>query len=578
MKRKQQSLTMIVLICAVFAFGGWVSHYVEASAPDFYYEVIQNTGIFGRIYEEISMGYVEQIDPEKFIRAGINGMLDQLDPYTVFIEKDDTAELNIMTKGKYNGLGMRIAKRGDWPLVIEPPFPNSPAQRAKIKEGDYIVEIDGESTKPLSVSETANRLRGEVGTEVTIKIKREGESTLLEFKLTRAEIKVEDISYKKIVQDSIGYVKLTHFSKDAGKEIFTAIKELKSQGMKSLILDLRNNPGGLLEAAVAVTDNLVDKGKLIVSTKGRTEAANQQYLARHDPILGDMPLIILVNSTSASASEIVSGAIQDLDRGVIIGTRTYGKGLVQTLVSVGKGAALKMTTAKYYIPSGRLIQKLDVFKNAKEKVFRAIVDSSFDSIIETEIADTANEVKPAVFTTSGGRSVYGNGGITPDIVIEEPKYDRYMSELEMKSMLFNFSVKYAAKHHDLSMDFVVDDHLLNEFRKYLEDAKFDYKPNTLISLEKFEKEAREANIFESVNDQTQKIREAIAGEKNKCFGKHSDFIKRRLKEEISAKMWGTDAEIEASFSTDRALQKALGLLSDSSGYYAILHPASKSGD
>ena len=581
MKGRKHTLTMILLIIAVLAFGGWVSHYVDATANDYYYQVQRNTSIFGKIYEEISLRYVEEIEPEKFIRAGINGMLDQLDPYTVFIEKDDNAELSILTKGKYGGLGMRIAKRDDWPIVVEPPFPSSPAERAKIKEGDIIVEIDGESTKPLTVSETAMRLRGKVGTEVTIKIKREGVPELLEFRLIRAEIKIEDINYKKVIKDSIGYIKLTHFSKDAGIEVQNAIRELDEQGMKSLILDLRNNPGGLLESAVAVADNFIEKGQLIVTTRGRSKVSNREYRAEHVPIFGKPPLIILVNGTSASASEIVAGAVQDLDRGVVIGTQTFGKGLVQTLVSIGKDVALKMTTAKYYIPSGRLIQRLDVFEKGRGKVFSTRNDTT-DQKEFSEATDLASKTNSKqnqkAFKTATGRNVYEGGGIVPDIVVEMPKYNQYLTELEMKSMLFNFALVYSAKHSELTPDFEVTDDILNEFKNYLKQKEFDYKPNTLLTLEQFENAAQEAKLYDSISQYTQKMRKVVEAEKEKSFDRNKEFIQRRLKEEIAAKIWGTNAEIEASFDTDEVLKKAIEVISDATQYFAILHPDTKSSD
>lgn len=581
MSRKKQSFTMILLILAVLAFGGWISHYVDAKSADYYYKVKRNIDIFGKIYGEISLRYVEEIEPEKFIRAGIDGMLNQLDPYTVFIEKDDNAEISIMTKGKYGGLGMRIAKRGDWPIVVEPPFPNSPAARARIKEGDIIAEIDGESTKPLTVSETARRLRGKVGTEVTIKVKREGVPELLEFRLTRAEIKIEDINYKKVIKDSIGYIKLTHFSKNAGREVYNAIRQLNNRGMKSLILDLRNNPGGLLESAVAVADNFIEKGQLIVSTRGRTESSNHQYNAKRDPIFGQGPLVVLVNGASASASEIVAGTIQDLDRGVVIGNQTFGKGLVQTLVSVGKDVALKMTTAKYYIPSGRLIQKLDVFKKGREKVFSAVIDSvAQNNLLEFtgEESKPQNKKSKKAYKTALGRIVYGGGGITPDIIIEAPQYNRYMTELEMKSMFFNFGVLYSAKHSELSPDFQVNDQILEEFKNYLREKKFDYKPRTLITLEKFEEVAKEGKLYDSVDEYTLKMKAIIEAEKEKSFERNKDFITKRLKQEIAAKIWGTDAEIEASFDTDGTFRKAIEIISDKTQYSALLRPDTKSSD
>jgi len=557
MRGKRYYTLALFISLIVMAMGGWFSQSGPQREADYYYKIKENLTLFGRVYEEISTKYVEAIDPEKFLQAGIKGMLECLDPYTVYFEKGEREELQIITSGEYGGLGMRIGMRDGVPTVVEPPFEGTPALKAGIREGDKIIEVDGQPTKGMSISETASRLRGEPGTEVTVKILREGEPEPLEFRLVRAVIHIKDVPYYGFVKDRIGYIKLNHFSRNAGQEVEKAIKELKSQGLKALILDLRTNPGGLLESAVEVADKFLPKGELIVYTKGRIKEANREYRAQEDPILGDIPLAVLVNSYSASASEIVSGAIQDLDRGVVIGTSTFGKGLVQTFLPLNRDSGLKITTAKYYIPSGRCIQKPDVFRKKGGNIF----------VLQRDLEE---QEERGEFRTAGGRIVYGGGGIRPDIVVEPRKLSELEKELLRKSMLFNYAVSFAVNHRDLPRDFEVDDAMIEDFKTYLIKKGFSYKIEGEEELEKLSKIAEERNYNPQIKKHIQELKRLLQVEKEKEFQRSLDFIKRGLKREISAKLWGRKAEIEASFEGDRVLQKAIEILSEPKEYTAIL--------
>lgn len=575
MLKKKYLFFVIILAIGLTAFSGQVINYVNATNQDYYYEIKENQKLFGRIYEEISMRYVETIDPSKFIRSGINGMLGELDPYTVFIEKEDNIELKIMTKGKYGGLGMRIIKREGFPTIIEPPMSETPAERAGIREGDQIIEINGKSTTKLSVDKTAKLLRGKPGTKVSITIKRAGEPEPIEFHLIRAVIEVKDITYKGMISDDIGYVQLSHFSKDAGKEVRQAIEELKLQGMQKMILDLRSNPGGLLDAAVKVTDNFLQKGEPVVSTKGRFNAANQDYISENSPIWGDNPLVILVDGGSASASEITSGAIQDLDRGVIIGSPTFGKGLVQTLVHVSNEADLKLTTAKYYIPSGRLIQKKDVFHRGEENVF---LNSGDSTDIEIPSADQKTKKSAKIFRTRNNRSVKEGNGITPDISVKGTTYNRFRTTLIRKSMFFGFAVQYCADHPDLKIDSEVTQSMLDAFREYLKVKKFDYKPAGLSYLDKFEKAIKKEKLNGDLKTHLDGIKKILEAGKEAAFTENTEFISTRLKMEIAAKLGGTKAKLETVFHTDPAILKAIETLEKTEYYYSILQGDAKTGD
>lgn len=561
--RKQFSLVALFVVVLI-TISGLISNWVSAYSPDYYHEIQKNIQLFGRVYQEISKKYVEEVDPNEFMRAGINGMLATLDPYTVLVEKEDNAELQIMSSGKYGGLGMRIGLRSNWPTVVEPPFAGTPALKAGIREGDRIIQVDGVSTKGKSISEVANMLRGEIGSEVFLKIRREGEKEPIEFRLIRAEIVVTDIVYTGMIQDGLGYIRLRHFSRNAGKDIERAIRDLKKQGLEALILDLRSNPGGLLEAAVSVSENFIEKGKPIVSTEGRVKGSVQEYHSERDPVLEDMPLIVLVNGYSASASEIVAGAVQDLDRGVIVGSNTFGKGLVQTVVPVTGEAALKITTAKYLIPSGRSIQDPTKYmRNADGH------DVMLDEDSQSNNGSTSSE-EEKVYHTAGGRKVYAGHGITPDVVVQEDTLRTFQMQLLRKTMPFQFAVVYAVQHPELPKEFEVTPAMLREFEQFLKEKEFEYKSEVEEALHEIEKTARDDDYYASISASVEDLRNEILTQKEREFERSEEFIREQLEQEISAKLWGTKAEIEAGFDSDDVLQEAIGILSDAPRYRAIL--------
>ena len=562
MNNKKQFLSfalVLALIAFAIIFGGWVAKETNVAKPDLYFEIDKNIKLFGKVYEEIATRYVEEVDPEKFMKSGINGMLDNLDPYTTFIEQEGNSELQILTKGKYGGVGMRIAKREGWPTVVEPPFEGTPSAKAGIREGDKIIEVDGIATDDISITETAQRLRGEIGTEVNVKIQRIGEEKTLEFRLIRAEIKISDVTYAGFVQDKIGYIRLSHFSRFAGKQVHDSIAVLKDQGMESLILDLRENPGGLLESAVQVAENFVKKGDMIVYTKGRASGTNVEYRSKEDPIWGDKPLVVLVDDYSASASEIVAGAIQDLDRGLIIGMPTFGKGLVQTVVPLDReGTSLKITTAKYYIPSGRLIQKPD-FIHSKDVLWG--YDSKKDSL---------NESKPNEYYTASKRKVHGKGGIVPDIRVESYTMSPLVANLIMKSMFFNFALEYASDHKNLNQDFDVNDTIIADFKKFLKAKDFTYKTRSEMKLEELEKVIKEEKYPEAVDNSLQQLANSITEAKEQDFERDLDLIKWNLKDEIAAKLWGTPGKYRVEFQWQPEIKKAVEVISNQKEYSSFL--------
>jgi carboxyl-terminal processing protease len=571
MSLRKRTSTIIILIAAVAALAGWSLDWGVGVGADYVHEIRKNIEIFGLVYSEISQKYVDQIDPAKVLKAGINGMLNTLDPYTVLIEQEDNAQLQIMTSGKYGGLGMLIGSRDGWPTVVEPPYEGTPAQRAGIREGDQIIEVDGKITKGISTNEAASRLRGEVGTPVVIKIKREGEEAPIEFRLIRAEIVVHDVSYSGIVRDGIGYVKLTRFSKNAGHEVREAIRDLRSQNLQGIILDLRFNPGGLLESAVAVAENFIKKGDPVVSTRGRVEGSAQKYVSGKDPIAGDLPMVVLVNEFSASASEIVAGAIQDLDRGVIMGAPTYGKGLVQTVVRLTNEAQLKVTTAKYYIPSGRLIQKESNLRRDEMDIFAEDGDE-VPAAAEEEKAkqEKPDESSTALYQTAHGREVFGGGGIKPDVEVPLPKLNQFEIALSRKMMLFNFAAQFAARHAELKPGFQVDEQMLALFQQFLTERQFTYESQSEEHLASLRKAAEQDGYLADIKGELEALEQALLAEKKDDFAKSRDFIRRNLEREISSKLWGTRAEVEAGFDDDPVIQRAVNLLLSPEEYTTLL--------
>lgn len=557
MSRKQQYFLIVILVLASVSFGGWLANTSGVANPDIYLSIKKNFELFQKIYQEITFQYVDEVDPDAFIKAGIVGMTQKLDPYTGYIEKEENDNLTVLTKGKYGGVGMSISKRGDYPTVVEPPFENTPAGRAGIHEGDKIVEVAGKSTKGESLSKVAERLRGKKGTAVKIKIQRANERKLLDFRLVRDIIVVQDIQYADIINDTIGYIRLTRFSKNSAKQIRKAITDLKKKGMRGLILDLRSNPGGLLDAAVEISDMILPRGELIVYTKGRTANSNRKYYSSKDPLLGDLKLTVLVNGASASASEIVAGAIQDLDRGLIIGNRTFGKGLVQTLIPFSKTTGLRITTAKYYVPSGRLIQNLAHLKRDPRVLLHEDAELT---------ADSTKQGAPKEYHTKNGRIVYGGGGIKPDIEVKIPTLTSYEIALIRQSMFFNFAVSYAPKLKNKAKDIQITDEILADFRNYLKEKKFTYQMDGEEEIKQLHKYAEKNEYNADFSQNLKNLSVSIERIKSKKFDENKEFIRRTLKKEIAAKLYGFKGQIEATFNDDRVLQKAMEVMTNSREY------------
>lgn len=519
-RRRPFVVACLISTLIFLLLGGWLGGQVQAVRETVY----DNLSLFSQVLSLVQNRYVEQVDPQKLIYAAVKGMLSSLDPHTQFLEAKEYRDLMVGTEGSFGGIGIQIDIRDGWLTVISP-LEGTPAYRLGLQPGDRIVKIEGKSTKGITTDEAISKLRGEPGTPVTISIEREGESELLDYTITRAKIEVRSVPYFGMVRPGIGYVRLSGFSKDSGADLSRAIDSLQTQGLTGLILDLRYNVGGLLDQAVEVSNLFLKEGETIVSTRGRIPESNQEFHARAKGKYLDRPLVVLVNGGSASASEIVAGAIQDWDRGLILGTTTFGKGSVQTVLQLPQGTALKLTTAKYYTPSGRCIHRESA------------------GMEETEGDTSAQEKQPAVpkdiYHTVGGlkRVVYGGGGITPDVVLDLPKLSKLESELERNNLFFKFAVRYTTQHKDIPKDFTVDQTMIEEFKKTLADGKFEYDPQELAKSE--------------------------------------EYVRKGIKREIVHKLWGNAAFYQYSLPEDLQVAKAVDLLLKAKDLKGLLRMASE---
>ena len=520
---------------------------------DVYRELARSQRLINEVYKSLITRYADRLDTEKFTKIVINNILDDLDPYTVYMEEDEKEGLDLLTKGKYGGVGINLGVR-EKKLTVISPMDNSPAKRKGVISGDIIVKIDGLLTKEMSLDDAAKHIRGPKGTDVTLSIKRFGDEKLIDFTLTRDNITVKDVAYTGMLDDKTGYIRLTRFSKNSGPEMRSAIKNLQTESVSRIVIDLRDNPGGLLQSAIEILDMMTPKGSTLLSTKGRLPESNKHYISRKDPILGeDTKIAILINEGSASASEIIAGAVQDLDRGVIVGTRSFGKGLVQSVYGLdGSGKRnLKVTTAKYYIPSGRLIQK--------------------PGYIDDEVIINDDQ-EDSLFYTIGGRKVKGGGGIFPDYEVEMPKTTPLVLECWRKGLFFNFAQERQHRY-DTYDDALVDVTILDDFKSYLDNQDIDVNTNGEKDLE----EAREKILsLDSTNmDLTHAfdfVETFIIDREALLYDEEVDFLKRRLYLELIGIMKGSEYRVEESIKDDPVVMKAKEILQDPIGYTSSFIP------
>ena len=530
---------------------------VQADESEYYNRIRKGLMYFRKVYERIQSSYVEEIDPYEFAKAGIDGMLENLDPYTVFIEQDENTRLKIITTGKYGGLGMEIGMRNNKVTIISP-MDNSPAQRAGIRAGDIIYKINGDAASELSPEEISKRLRGPVGSSVEVTIERPGFESEFTLKMVREEIIIDDVRYSDFIAPGIAYIRLTGFTDKAGDEFKKEIKKLqKRDEIRAFILDLRGNSGGLLESAVDIAGIFLPKETTVVYTKGSNDGEHT-FKTDSNPVLPDVPMVVLVNSGSASASEIVAGALQDFDRAIIAGTNTFGKGLVQKVYNIDKNnnTKIKITTAKYYIPSGRCVQKEDYSNN------RLIFTKSGE--------DTSQASGDHEYFTNNHRRVLEKGGITPDRYVKGDSIGQLITELWRQSIPFNFAVQYKIDNPSWTGPFEITDEIFSEFINFVAQNEFDYQTDGEAELEKFISIQKKNNGSAELIENAEILMTLLHDSKKHDMQKHRDNISHVLINELAEKYYGTKEKLRYTLQVDNQLKEAIGLLQDTQQYNKIL--------
>jgi carboxyl-terminal processing protease len=513
-----------------------------------YFEIAKNIEIFTNLYKEINTYYVDEVDPAKLMRIGLDAMMESLDPYTNYISESDIEGYRYITEGKYNGIGADIRLIDDLPTIVAP-YSDAPAMKAGLKAGDQIIAIDGKDAKGKTTDEVSAVLKGYPGTEVELTVKRPGESKPLKINLVRDEVSVPNVPYSGMVSPEVGYIALTTFTREAGSHVGKALQDLKVEqpNLKGVILDLRGNGGGLLAEAVDVSNVFIQKNELVVTTKGKVKEWDRSFKTLNMPVDENVPLVILIDKNSASASEIVSGVIQDLDRGVLIGQRSYGKGLVQNTRDVGYNAKVKLTTAKYYVPSGRCIQSVEYH--------------------EGEPADIP-DAKRTPFKTRNGRTVLDGGGIKPDILLDPDANSNIIKTLDEKNIIFNFVTQWCLKNpspvEPESFRFTAWD----EFMQFLSRENFHFDTESEKLLKELSEKSKEDGYITDADIAA--LQTKVIEAKKADLNKHKELITDLLEKEIVSRFHYEKGRIKVGLRNDLEIKEAVKLFDDKARYEAIL--------
>ncbi len=536
---------LVISFFTILIFSGFVTR-----DNDIYFEISKGIDLFGKVYREVTLNYVDEINPKEFVLAGIEGMLNSLDPYTNFIDIYEQKDIDLITKGKYGGIGASIGLRNDEVTVIDL-IEDAPAQRQGMKVGDVIKKIDDVEMNKDNYEKLGYYLKGDIGSVVNIVVLRNEEE--INFNLVREEIEVKNVSYFGFVpkESNNAYIKLSSFSQSAGQEVKEAILKLKSEKeIESLVLDMRGNPGGLLDAAVDVCEKFLPKGYLVVSVKGRDTSNAKKYFVNEEPILKNQKIVVLINEYTASAAEVVAGALQDHDRAVIVGENSFGKGLVQTLISLPYNTSLKLTTAKYFTPSGRCIQKINY--------------SNKNNVLKN------NSLSKNEFLTDNKRKVFPSGGILPDSIIKMASEDEIESVLKAEGLIFRFATKYLNGKKEFQLNKINDVELFNEFKNFLITQKFSYNSKSLKLINQLEEiKNRDKNKkLDEIFSQLKIIFEQMDGNK---LNTNKYKIINEIKIELAARILGKDGRFNESLKNDLQFQKSLELIKNDKKFYALLN-------
>jgi len=532
-----------------------------AQTKDHNFEVGKNLDLFNQVYKQLDLMYVDTINPGEVIGYGINGMLRALDPYTEFYPEEKTKDLKRMITGKYAGVGAIVRYNQQLKrVVIDEPFENMPAAEVGLKKGDIILSIDGKDMTRSTVQEVSDNLRGDAGSTFLLKVKRPSVKKELQFKVSRRNIKLPEIEYCGIADGDVGYICFREFTEGCAKNMRRAFLDLKQQGAKKLVLDLRSNGGGSLSEAVDIINMWVPQGITLVETKGKLPQVYKKYTTRLEPIDTVMPIAVLVNGETASASEITCGSIQDLDRGIIIGTRTYGKGLVQSPLDMPYNTNLKITTSKYYIPSGRCIQAINYKRSGGGGYMERVPDSLTH-----------------VFNTRAGREVRDGGGIKPDVEVTPdtvPNILVYLDRVDSLEVTFNWVVNYIATHPTIApaRDFALTDAEYDDFKDKVVKSGFTYDPVSEKNIEELEKLLKFEGYYDDAKEELAALKKKLKHNVARDLDKHKTAIKQMLEQEIVTAYYYKRGAIDAGLKYDKQLQEAIRLLNDNEAYGRLLQP------
>lgn len=547
MKKRISKIVLVVGIAmsSIFSVG-----YVDS-----YFEVSKNLDIFATLFRELNIYYVDGADPGKLVKTGIDAMLESLDPYTNYIPESNIEDYKMMTTGQYGGIGALIQKQGDY-VVISEPYEGFGADKAGLIAGDKILKVDGKDVKGKSTDDIREFLLGQPGTKIELTIDRPGAEKELVKNVVREEVKIKDVPFYKLLEDNVGYIQLSGFTETASKEVKAAYEELKGKGMDKLVLDLRGNGGGLLREAVAIVNFFVPKGTEIVSTRGKIKDWDKTYVAENLPLDTEIPLVVMIDGGSASASEIVSGSLQDNDRAVIVGVESFGKGLVQSVRPLTYNSKLKVTVAKYYTPSGRCIQRLDYSNRAKDGKVSAVADSNI------------TEFK----TINSKRPVFDGKGIAPDIKVKQNEMSDIATSLLVKNLFFKYATEYKLKNESevKPADFKITDAMYKDFVAFLEDKDYSYTTESEDLLAALEEKSKEEKYFENIKMEYEDLKKKLAFHKNDDLNKFNAQIKRILASEIIGRYYYQKGQIEVMLKQDVFLRSAKETLTDKAKYDSIL--------
>ena len=520
------------------------------------FEIAKNLEIYYSLFRELNMFYVDEVNPNELVKTSIDKMLNSLDPYTNYISEDQMEDFRFMTTGEYAGIGALISRQNG-KIVIAEPYEGFPAQKFGLKAGDIILEVEGKTTEDMDTEDVSNLLKGPANKPVLLKLDRMGEKKFLEIEVVREKISIDAVPYYGMLENDVAYIRLSSFTANCSEEVKNAFLELKENNPQALVLDLRNNGGGLLREAVEIVNMFVPKGEEIVSTKGKVKQWDKTYKATSAPIDTTIRIAVLTNSNSASASEIVAGAMQDLDRGIVVGARTFGKGLVQTTRDLDYNTKLKVTTAKYYIPSGRCIQVLD-YSHRNE-------DGSVGEVPDSLITE---------FTTKKGRKVYDGGGVIPDIVLKPEQLSNLGIALITNYMVFDFATKFASENESIASpeEFSITADIYNQFADFVKEKEFDYESESEHVLEDLIEAAKEEKYYGLAKEDFETLKAKLEPKLDKDLNEFNEEVKSLLENEIVSRFYYQKGAIRSSIGEDKVINKAIEELDSPMAYNEYFEP------